>query len=165
MLDFWVQFGLKIPLMILYCGVNFVKKYRWCHVGVQFLAKNCIDVTLLVKILPEKNCIVIVVLLRTHIAILCLWVLFGPDWSHIVDISTIWPCGTISSISSGMAAQDPAWSKIVQIYLVWFCLVLYGPVWSCMVQLSSWCRSQLNIIVPIGPVSSWLVLYTLDWSL
>ena len=27
MLYFWVQFGLQIPL-ILYCGVNFVKKYR-----------------------------------------------------------------------------------------------------------------------------------------
>ena len=80
MLDFWVQFGLKIPL-ILYCGVNFVKKYRWCHVGVQFLAKNCIDVTLLVKILPEKNCIVIVVLLRTHIAMLCSPYLRGSPYS------------------------------------------------------------------------------------
>ena len=73
MLDFWVNFRLKIPLM-LYCGFNFVKKYRWCHIVDQFLQKNCIDVTLLVKILPEKNCIVIVVLLRTHIA---------TPWSHI----------------------------------------------------------------------------------
>ena len=67
----WVQFRLKIPLM-LYCGFHYVKKYCWCHVVTQFLPKNCIDLTLLVKILPEKNCIVIVVLLRTHIAIHCL---------------------------------------------------------------------------------------------
>ena len=44
------------------------------------------------------------------------WVLFGPDWSHIVNISTIYdlmvPYG---SISSGMVAQGPAWSHIVQI--------------------------------------------------
>ena len=55
-----VQFLLKISLR-LYCGVNFVKKYRWCHVVVQFLARNIVDVTLLVKMLPGKNCIVIVV--------------------------------------------------------------------------------------------------------
>ena len=76
MLHFWVQFTLKIPLM-LYCGFNFVKKYRWCHIVDQFLQKNCIDVTLLVKILPEKNCIVIVVLLRTHIAMLWPSVWYG----------------------------------------------------------------------------------------
>ena len=36
--------------------------------GGSTLPKNCIDITLLEKILPEKNCIVIVVMLLTHIA-------------------------------------------------------------------------------------------------
>ena len=48
LLECWVQFKLKIPLM-LYWDFNVVKKYRWCQVVVQFLPKNCIYVTLLVK--------------------------------------------------------------------------------------------------------------------
>ena len=67
----WVKFWLKIVLMSR-CGFIYGLKLYWCHIDIQFLAKNCIDVTLLVKILPDKNCIVIVVLLRTPIATLCL---------------------------------------------------------------------------------------------
>ena len=40
---------------------------------VHFLPRHCIGVTLFVKILPEKNCIVIVLLLTTHIVILWMW--------------------------------------------------------------------------------------------
>ena len=50
---------------------------------------------------------------------------------------------------------------MVPYYLVWLLKVLlgltlsrfnfFGSVWSCMVQLSSWFRSQLILMVPIGP--------------
>ena len=70
MLDFWVQFRINIPL-ILYCSINSIKKYCWCPDAVNFSPKNCIGVTLLVKILPDKNCIVIVVVLKTPIATPC----------------------------------------------------------------------------------------------
>ena len=54
-------------------------------------------------------------------------VLFGHDWSLMVDINTIWPYGTIwlHIIQYGCS-----WSSLVPHSPDLSCLVLFGPVWS-----------------------------------
>ena len=135
-LDYWVQFGLKISLRLC-CGVNFVKKYRWCHVVVKFLARNVVGVMLLVKILPGKNCIVIVVWLRTHIAILwyrvfkvlscCIMVLFSLvlyACARFCTYSLLWLC-MVHKVLPGPVRYR------IKLYSSWgSCIFLQSPVWS-----------------------------------